>query len=94
MLLAAVWGLTKDRRLALRVAGWSGIAIGFAFAAVAVWSLANGDVGMGIFTGYIAMVLITTGRGMDAADRAPRSTRDRGASPTRCDRRRRRSPPR
>ena len=65
MLLAAVWGLTKDRRLALRAAGWSGIAIGFAFAAVAIWSLGNGDVGMGIFTGYIAMVLITTGRGMD-----------------------------
>ena len=65
MLLAAVWGLTKNRRLALRVAGWSGIGVGLAFGAVAVWSLGNGDVGLGIFTGYIAMVLITTGRSMD-----------------------------
>ena len=26
---------------------------------------ANGDVGLGIFTGYIALILVTTGRGMD-----------------------------
>jgi Zn-dependent protease len=65
MLLAAVWGLTKNRRLALRVAGWSGVAIGVAFAAVAVWSLGNGDLSMGIFTGYIAMILVTTGRSME-----------------------------
>jgi Zn-dependent protease len=65
MLLAAVWGFTKNRRLALRVAGWSGVAIGVAFAAVAVWSLGNGDLSMGIFTGYIAMILVTTGRSME-----------------------------
>ena len=65
MLLAAVWGLTKNRRLALRVAGWSGIGVGLAFGAVAVWSLGNGDVGLGIFTGYIALILVTTGRSMD-----------------------------
>ena len=41
MLLAAVWGVTKNRRTALRVAGWSGIGVGLAFGAVAVWSLAQ-----------------------------------------------------
>jgi Zn-dependent protease len=65
MLLAAVWGLTKDRRIALRVAGWSGVGIGLVFGAFAVWSLGNGDVGLGIFTGYIAIILVTTGRSMD-----------------------------
>ncbi len=64
MLLAAVWGLTKDRRTALRVAGWSGVIVGLGFGAGAAWYLADGNIGMGIFAGYIAAILITTGRGM------------------------------
>jgi Zn-dependent protease len=65
MLLAAVWGLTKNRRMALRAAGWSGVVVGLAFGAAAVWSISNGDLGMGIFAGYIAAILISTGRGME-----------------------------
>ena len=65
MLLAIVWGLTKNRRTALRAAGWSGVAIGLVFGAAAVWFIANGVVGMGIFAGYIAAILITTGRSME-----------------------------
>jgi len=65
MLLAAVWGITRNRRLALRVAGWLGIGVGLAFGAVAIWSVSNGDVGLGLFTGYIALILVTTGRSME-----------------------------
>jgi len=65
MLLAAVWGITHDRRTALRAAGWSGIVVGFALAAAAVWAVSNQDIGRAIFLGYIAMILITTGRGME-----------------------------
>ena len=35
MLLAAVWGLTKDRRTALQAAGWSGIFVGAVLIAAA-----------------------------------------------------------
>ena len=65
MLLAAVWGLTKNRRTALRAAGWSGVLVGLVFGAAAVWFIANGGIGFGIFAGYIAAILITTGRGME-----------------------------
>lgn len=65
MLLAAVWGLTKDRRTALRVAGWSGVLVGLIFIAAAVWFIGNGDVGLGIFGGYIGVILVSTGRGME-----------------------------
>jgi len=65
MLLAAVWGLTRNRRSALRAAGWSGTALGLAFGAAAVWLIANQDLGLGIFAGYVAAILISTGRGME-----------------------------
>jgi Zn-dependent protease len=65
MLLAAVWGITKNRRTALRVAGWSGVLVGLVFIAAAVWFLGNGDVGLGIFGGYIGAILVSTGRGME-----------------------------
>jgi Zn-dependent protease len=65
MLLAAVWGATGNRRTAMRVAGYGGIAIGVAIGAVAVWMLTNGDLFMAVFLGYVAMILIATGRAMD-----------------------------
>jgi Zn-dependent protease len=65
MLQAAVWGMTKNRRTAMRATGYSGIVIGLAFAAGAVWSVSNGNLTLGIFGGYIAAIVITTGRGMD-----------------------------
>jgi Zn-dependent protease len=65
MLQAAVWGVTRNRRTAMRAAGYSGIVIGLAFAAAAVWAISNQNLTLGIFGGYIAAILITTGRGMD-----------------------------
>jgi Zn-dependent protease len=65
MLLAAVWGLTKNRRTALRMAGWSGVLVGLVFVAAAVWFIGHNDVGMGIFSGYIGAILVSTGRGME-----------------------------
>jgi len=32
---------------------------------VAVWMIATGDIGMAVFLGYVAMILISAGRGMD-----------------------------
>ncbi|MET0799564.1 MAG: site-2 protease family protein [Actinomycetota bacterium] len=66
MLLAAVWGLTGDRRTAMRVAGLGGIVVGVAVGAVAVWLIgARDDVGTAVFFGYVAAILIGAGRGMD-----------------------------
>jgi len=65
MLQAIVWGATKNRRTAMRVAGWSGVMVGVAFGAGAVWAISNEDVGLGLFFGYLAAILISTGRGMD-----------------------------
>ncbi|MGH2631271.1 MAG: site-2 protease family protein [Actinomycetota bacterium] len=66
MLLAAVWGLTGDRRTAMRVAGVGGIIVGVMVGAVAVWLVgARDDIGTAIFFGYVAAILIGAGRGMD-----------------------------
>ncbi|HJR97527.1 MAG TPA: site-2 protease family protein [Actinomycetota bacterium] len=65
MLLAIVWGVSGDRRTAMRIAGYGGIAIGVAIGAVAIWMLVNKDLTWAIFLGYIAMILIATGRAMD-----------------------------
>jgi Zn-dependent protease len=64
MLLAVVWGITGNRRTAMRVTGYGGVAVGAALAAAAVWSIAR-DNGWWIFLAYLAVVLIATGRGMD-----------------------------
>jgi len=65
MLLAAVWGMTKNRRTAMRVAGWAGIVVGVAFGGAAVWMIGRNDFGAGVFFGYFAAILITTGRSME-----------------------------
>jgi Zn-dependent protease len=65
MLLAVVWGITHDRRTALRAAGWSGVIVGIAFGAGALWSVSDQDLGRAIFLGYIAAILVATGRGME-----------------------------
>lgn len=65
MLLATVWGITRNRRTAMRVAGYGGISIGAVIGGVAVWMLSNGDLGMALFFGYVAMILIGSGRAMD-----------------------------
>ena len=65
MLLATVWGITGNRRTAMRAAGYGGIAVGAVIGGVAVWMVATGDIGMAVFLGYVAMILISAGRGMD-----------------------------
>jgi Zn-dependent protease len=65
MLQAIVWGVTKNRRTAMRAAGWSGVMVGVAFGAAAVWAISNDDIVLGLFFGYLAAILISTGRGMD-----------------------------
>jgi Zn-dependent protease len=65
MLLAAVWGATKNRRTAMRVAGWAGVVVGVAFGAAAVWEVGRGDFGAAMFFGYFAAILITNGRSME-----------------------------
>lgn len=65
MLLATVWGITGNRRTAMRAAGYGGIAVGVVIGGVAVWMIATGDIGMAVFLGYVAMILISAGRGMD-----------------------------
>jgi len=65
MLQAIVWGTTKNRRMSMRVAGWSGVMVGVAFGAAAIWAISNQEVFLGLFFGYLAAVLISTGRGMD-----------------------------
>jgi Zn-dependent protease len=64
VLLAAVWGITHDRRKAMRVAGYSGIVMGTMFAVAALYSISRGSTWW-LFLGYLAAVLIATGRGMD-----------------------------
>lgn len=65
MLLATVWGITHNRRTAMRVAGYGGIGVGAVIGTVAVVRLTNGDIGMAVFLGYVAMILITAGKAMD-----------------------------
>jgi Zn-dependent protease len=64
MFLAAVWGVTGNRRTAMRAAGYVGLAIGIATAAAAVVSFQNGD-GYYLFLGYLAFIMIATGRSME-----------------------------
>jgi Zn-dependent protease len=66
MLLAATWGLTRNRRTAMRVAGYGGIVVGALLGGAAVWMFAEGrDLGMSLFLGYVALILIAAGRAMD-----------------------------
>ncbi|MGZ4132351.1 MAG: site-2 protease family protein [Actinomycetota bacterium] len=66
MLLSATWGATHDRRTALKVAGWGGIAVGVAFFVWAIYqfTIPRGDIGTAFFFVYIGVVLIGTGRAM------------------------------
>lgn len=65
MLLATVWGITGNRRTAMRAAGYGGIGVGVVVGGIAAWMIAGGDIGMAVFLGYVAMILISAGRGMD-----------------------------
>jgi len=62
MLLAATWGLTKNRRTAVLVAGYGGIVVGAAMILGALYTFQRGN-GLWVFLGYLGFVLISTGRG-------------------------------
>jgi len=64
MLLAAAWGVSHSRRTAIRVAGYVGTAIGVLLAAAALYEASIGS-DWWLFLGYLAFVMISTGRAMD-----------------------------
>ena len=65
MLVATVWGLTHNRRTALRAAGYVGMLVAGAVGVAAIWSFTHNG-GWWLLLGYLAFVLFSTGRGMDA----------------------------
>jgi Zn-dependent protease len=65
MLLATMWGITKNRAKALRITGYVGIVVGGLFIAYAVMNFSRLEA-FAIFLGYIGFIMIATGRGMDA----------------------------
>ncbi len=65
MLLAAAWGVTKNRRAALRFAGYVGMVVGGLFVAFVVVRANKLPISVVFFLGYIGVIMITTGRGMD-----------------------------
>ena len=60
MLLAVVWGITKDRFLALRVAGWGGVAVGASLGLIGLQRLQaqNGD---WLFFAFVGWMMISQG---------------------------------
>jgi Zn-dependent protease/CBS domain-containing protein len=61
MLLAVVWGITRDRFVALKVAGWGGIVVGASFAVVAFQLLRVRNSNWILF-GFIGWMMISQGR--------------------------------
>ena len=68
MLLAVVWGATKDRYTALRIAGLGGVVVG---AGLGLWAIqilrSNGDAWL--FLGFIAWMMIS--QGLQVARQSP-----------------------
>ena len=60
MLLAVVWGITKDRFTALRIAGWGGVLVGGALGLVGIQMLRSGNPNW-LFFGFIGYMMISSG---------------------------------
>jgi Zn-dependent protease/CBS domain-containing protein len=60
MLLAIVWAITKDRFVALKVAGWGGVVVGAALGAAGIQLLRSGNPNW-LFFGFIGWMMITQG---------------------------------
>jgi len=60
MLLAVVWGITKDRFVALRVAGWGGVVVGAILGFVGIQRLQAGH-GDWLFFAFIGWMMINQG---------------------------------
>jgi Zn-dependent protease len=61
MLLAVVWGITRDRFVALRIAGWGGVVVGaaFGFAGLQLLRVQSGN---WLFFAFIGWMMISQGR--------------------------------
>jgi Zn-dependent protease len=68
MLLAVVWGITRDRFLALRVAGWGGVVVGAILGLVGIQRLRAGS-GDWLFFAFIGWMMI--GQGMQVGKQSP-----------------------
>ena len=68
MLLAVVWGITKDRFLALRVAGWGGVVVGAALGLIAI-QLLRAQNGSWLFFAFIGWMMI--GQGLQVGKQSP-----------------------
>jgi Zn-dependent protease/CBS domain-containing protein len=68
MLLAVIWGITRNRFVALRVAGWGGVVVGAVLGFIGIQHLRteNGD---WLFFAFIGWMLINQGR--QVAKQAP-----------------------
>ncbi|MEX0984041.1 MAG: site-2 protease family protein [Actinomycetota bacterium] len=65
IVLALTWAISHRRRLALVVAGWSGVLVGGAMLAVGVLQITGGDNPVwGIWLGFIGFTLFGAGRQM------------------------------
>jgi Zn-dependent protease/CBS domain-containing protein len=60
MLLAVVWGITKDRFVALTVAGWGGVVVGAALGLVGLQRLRVGNENW-LFFAFVGWMMITQG---------------------------------
>jgi len=68
MLLALVWGITKNRFVALRVAGWGGVVVGGALGLFGLQLLRSGN-GTWIFFGFVGWMMIS--QGLQVTKQAP-----------------------
>jgi Zn-dependent protease/CBS domain-containing protein len=68
MLLAVVWGIRKDRFVALKVAGWGGVVVGGALGLVGLQLLRVGDSGW-LFFAFVGWMMIT--QGLQVSKQAP-----------------------
>jgi CBS domain-containing protein len=68
MLLAVVWGVTKDRFLALRVAGWGGVVVGGSLGLIGLQRLRAGNADW-LFFAFIGWMMI--GQGLQVGKQSP-----------------------
>jgi Zn-dependent protease len=68
MLLAAVWGITRNRFVGLKVAGWGGVVVGGVLGLIALQRLRSQD-GDWIFFAFVGWMMI--GQGLQVGRQAP-----------------------
>lgn len=68
MLLAVVWGVTRDRFTALKIAGWGGMAVGAVLGLFALQRLRDRDSDW-IFFGFVGWMMIS--QGLQVSRQAP-----------------------